>query len=41
MIRGDLVLTIPNPHRKEISVGLLGRILKEGSVSRYEWDKSK
>ena len=41
VIRGDIVLTVPNPHRKEISVGLLARILKEGNVSRQEWDKSK
>ena len=29
MVKDDLVLTIPNPHRKEIGVELLCRILKE------------
>ncbi|MDD3216806.1 MAG: type II toxin-antitoxin system HicA family toxin [Methanoculleus sp.] len=29
MVKGDLVLTIPNPHRAEISVDLLVRILRQ------------
>jgi len=37
MIRGDLVLTIPNPHRTEISVDLLVRILLQAHISREEW----
>ena len=37
MIRNDLVLTLPNPHRKEISVDLLSRILKQAKISRKEW----
>lgn len=37
MVKGDLVLTIPNPHRKEISPGLLSRILKQAGISRKEW----
>lgn len=41
MIRGDVVLTIPNPHHKEIGVALLSRILKEAGILRAEWDKSK
>jgi predicted RNA binding protein YcfA (HicA-like mRNA interferase family) len=41
MIWGDTVLTVPNPHRKEIGVALLSRILKEARVSHAEWDKSK
>jgi predicted RNA binding protein YcfA (HicA-like mRNA interferase family) len=40
MVRGDLVLTIPNPHRKEISVDLLRRILKRAGISREEWLKN-
>jgi predicted RNA binding protein YcfA (HicA-like mRNA interferase family) len=36
MVKGDLVLTIPNP-RKEIGVDLLRRILKRGGISRDEW----
>jgi predicted RNA binding protein YcfA (HicA-like mRNA interferase family) len=37
MIRGDLVLTIPNPHRADISVELLKRILKQASITQKEW----
>ena len=37
MIRGDLTLTIPNPHRGDISVDLLHRILKIANVTRDEW----
>lgn len=40
MVKGDLVLTIPNPHRKEIGVDLLRRILKRAGISRAEWLKS-
>ncbi len=28
MIKGDLVLTIPNPHSEDISLDLLSRILR-------------
>ncbi|MDD3621700.1 MAG: type II toxin-antitoxin system HicA family toxin [Methanofollis sp.] len=37
MIKGDLVLTVPNPHNKEISVDLQVRILKQARISREEW----
>jgi len=37
MIRGDLVLTLPNPHRTEIGVDLLQRILRQAGISREEW----
>jgi len=37
MIRGDLVLTLPNPHRTEISVDLLVRILRQAGISREDW----
>lgn len=37
MIRGDLVLTIPNPHRTEIRVDLQVRILRQAAISREEW----
>ena len=39
MIKDDLVLTIPNPHRKEISIDLLSRILKRAGITREEWLK--
>ena len=37
MIKGNIVLTIPNPHRAEISIDLLSRILKQVGISRKEW----
>lgn len=40
MVKGDLVLTIPNLHRKEIGVDLLVRILKQAGVSREDWFKA-
>jgi predicted RNA binding protein YcfA (HicA-like mRNA interferase family) len=41
MVRGDVVLTIPNPHREEIGPDLLIRVLRQAGVSRQEWDKSR
>lgn len=32
-------LHIPNPHRGDISVGLLLRLIKQGRISREEWEK--
>jgi predicted RNA binding protein YcfA (HicA-like mRNA interferase family) len=37
MLRGDLRLTIPNPHRREISQALLTRILKQAGIDRDSW----
>ena len=37
LIKGDLVLTIPNPHRQEISIDLLSRLLKQAGISRKKW----
>ena len=37
MIKGDFVLTIPNPHKKSISIDLLSRILKQAGISKDDW----
>jgi len=37
MIKGRLVLIIPNPHKKEIGVELLTRILKQAGISKKNW----
>ena len=37
MVRGDVVLTIPNPHRGTIGIDLLVRILKQAGVRKDEW----
>jgi len=39
MQEGNLVLTIPNPHRGDIGLGLLAIILRQAGISRREWDK--
>ena len=36
MRRGDVTLTLPNPHRGAIGVGLLARILRQAGVSRSD-----
>jgi predicted RNA binding protein YcfA (HicA-like mRNA interferase family) len=41
MIKGDLTLTIPNPHPKDISVDLLSRILKQAGINKKDWIKMK
>jgi len=37
MTKGDLILTVPNPHKDRISADLLQRILKQAHISREEW----
>jgi len=37
MIKGDLTLTIPNPHKKDISPDLLLRILRQAGISKKDW----
>ena len=41
MIKGNLTLTIPNPHKKDISVDLLVRILKQAKINRKKWLSSR
>ena len=37
MVKGNVQLTIPNPHGKAIGVGLLKMLLNEAGISRDEW----
>ena len=38
MVKGDVQLTIPNPHgRKDIGVNLLKILLNEAEISRGDW----
>ena len=39
MIRGQLRLTIPNPHRREVGIALLSRILRQAGIGKDEWEK--
>jgi len=38
MLRGEHRLIVPNPHRGDISVDLLVRLLRQAGVTREEWD---
>ncbi|MGH2458152.1 MAG: type II toxin-antitoxin system HicA family toxin [Chloroflexota bacterium] len=38
MARGSLRVRIPNPHRGDIDVSLLRRILDQAGISRQEWE---
>jgi len=37
MIRGDVTLTLPNPHAGDIGKSLLKRILRQAGISMRRW----
>ena len=37
MVRGEIRLIVPNPHRGQIGVDLLTRILRQAGVDRGAW----
>jgi hypothetical protein len=37
MLKGSARLMVPNPHRGDISVDLLKKILRQGDISREDW----
>lgn len=39
MVRGSQTLSLPNPHRGEIGIGLLTRILRQVGIDRNEWER--
>jgi predicted RNA binding protein YcfA (HicA-like mRNA interferase family) len=39
MIKGEITLRLPNPHRSDIGKELLARILRQAGISREEWEK--
>jgi predicted RNA binding protein YcfA (HicA-like mRNA interferase family) len=39
MYKGDRRLTLPNPHRADLSKNLLAKLLREAGISREEWEK--
>jgi predicted RNA binding protein YcfA (HicA-like mRNA interferase family) len=39
MIRGEIVLHVPNPHEADIGRELLSRLLRQAGISREEWEK--
>lgn len=40
MLRGTLRLILPNPHRGEISVDLLIRLLRQAGITSDEWEST-
>ena len=40
MLRGTHRLILPNPHRSDIGVSLLQRLLKQARVTPEEWEQS-
>jgi predicted RNA binding protein YcfA (HicA-like mRNA interferase family) len=40
MFKEGLEITIPNPHKGDISKGLLLEILKQAQITREEWEQS-
>ena len=38
MIKGELKVRIPNPHKKDIGRNLLWEILKQAKISKTEWE---
>jgi hypothetical protein len=39
MIKRNLTLTLPNPHRHDIGRELLTRILRQAKITREEWEQ--
>jgi predicted RNA binding protein YcfA (HicA-like mRNA interferase family) len=39
MVKRDLVLTIPNPHRGDIGPALLALVLRQAGIARKEWER--
>lgn len=39
MQKGDLSLTIPNPHGSDISPKLLAKVLRQAGIERSEWER--
>jgi predicted RNA binding protein YcfA (HicA-like mRNA interferase family) len=39
MQKGDVSLTIPNPHGSDIGPKLLGQVLRQASIQRAEWER--
>ena len=39
MVRADVTLRVPNPHRADIGADLLARILRQAGISREEWER--
>jgi len=41
MIKANLKLRVPNPHKGDISKSLVSEIIKQGGISTKEWEEIK
>lgn len=39
MVKGDITLSIPNPHHADIGRAFLARILRQAGIERDAWDR--
>jgi hypothetical protein len=39
MVREEVTIRIPNPHRADIGRALLSRILRQAGIERDEWEQ--
>ena len=39
MIRGDITIHLPNPHKSDVGQELLARILRQAQITRSEWER--
>jgi len=39
MIKGNIRITLPNPHKSDIGKSLLNRILKQAKIGKEDWEK--
>jgi hypothetical protein len=39
MLKGDLALSVPNPHHGDIGRELPARILRQAGISREQWER--
>jgi predicted RNA binding protein YcfA (HicA-like mRNA interferase family) len=39
MCKGDVTLTVPNPHKGDVGRDLLARMLRQAGIAREEWEQ--
>jgi predicted RNA binding protein YcfA (HicA-like mRNA interferase family) len=38
MVSGDITIRLPNPHKGDVGIELLARILRQAGINRDEWE---
>lgn len=39
MLRRDITIVLPNPHKRDLGKELLARILRQAGISRDDWEE--